>query len=176
MSAAAAVQPLPKAQSSPLVRWLLFAFTLLMGIGVGGALLTTVVIFPAWTASPEAATSWPNTVNEGLFFVVVSPLLFLLSLATLIASWRVTPPLSKWMRIATILYILIFVATMLYFVPGQLAMKGEAGARIPAAELSSMLQRWVALNWIRQGVGVLAFGAALHALGISYRMSDRKIS
>ncbi len=171
---AAAVQSLPNAQPRPLVRWLLFAFTLLMGIGVGGAILTTVVIFPAWTASPEAATSWPDTVNEGLFFVFVSPLLFLLSLATLIASWRVAPPLRKWIRIATIIYILIFIVTMLYFVPGQLAMKGAAGARIPAAELGSMLRRWVALNWVRQGAGVLAFGAALHALGLSYRMTGGK--
>lgn len=174
MSAAAAVQSLPEAQPRPFVRGLLFAFTLLMGIGVGGALLTTVVIFPAWTASPEAATSWPNTVNEGRFFVVVSPLLFLLALATLIASWRVAPPLRKWIRIATIIYILIFIVTMLYFVPGQVTMKGEAGARIPVAELGSMLERWVALNWIRQGVGVLAFGAALHALGLSYRMADKR--
>lgn len=165
-------QPVPDARPRPAVRWLLFAFTMLMGICVGGALLTTVVIFPAWSASPEAAAGWRNVVNEGLFFVVASPSLFLLSLATLIASWwAAPPPLRKRMRIATILYIAIFIVTMLYFVPGQVAMKGEAGARMPAAELGSMLRQWVTLNWVRQGVGVLAFGAALHALGLSYGMA-----
>ncbi len=71
-------------------------------------------------------------------------------------------------------YILAFVVTLAYFVPLQDMVKGEAGAKIPVAELRSMLSQFMTFNYIRQAIGLLAFGAALHALGLSYRMAGRR--
>lgn len=160
-------------QPGPLLRCLLFALTALMGIEMGAGAFVTAVIFPLWTASPEAAIGWtPNTpyyVEEGVFFILVSPLLFLLSIVMLIAGRLAAPPLRLWLRIATISYLLIFIVTLAYFVPLQDMVKGQAG-NDSIAELSSMLQRFVALNYFRQAIGLLAFGAALHTLGLSYRM------
>jgi hypothetical protein len=160
------------------LRALLFAFAALTGIEMGAGAFVTSVIFPLWTASPQAAIGWttstPYYVEEGVFFIIASPLLFLLSIVTLVAGWRAIPPLRLWLRIATIAYILVFIMTLAYFVPLQDMVKGEAGTKIPAAELSSMLRRFVTFNYIRQAIGLLTFGAALHALGLSYRMADRR--
>lgn len=165
-------------QPRPLLRGLLFAFTALMGIEMGAGAFVTSVIFPLWTASPEAAIGWtantPYYVEEGVFFIIVSPLLFLLAIVTLIAGWRSVPPLRLWLRIANVSYIVVFIATSVYFVPFQDLVKGEAGTKFPAAELSLMLQRFMTLNYIRQAIGLLAFGAALHAFGLSYRMARKK--
>lgn len=163
--------------SRPFLRGLLLCFTALMGIEVGAGAFVTFVIFPLWTASPGAAIGWtgdmPYYVEEGRFFIFASPLLFLLSVATLIASWHVEPHVRTWLRIATVSFIIIFVVTLAYFVPAQNLMKGQAGTKIPAAELGSMLRRFVTLNWVRQASGLLAFGAALHAFALSYRAAGR---
>ena len=153
----------------PIIRFVIFAFAAVVGINIGGALLASVVIFPVWSASPEAAAAWNGVVNEARFFVVVSPLALLLAIVTGIASWWAEAPLRKWMRLSAVLFIAFFVITIAYFVPGQARLKGEAGAVLPQAELAAQLQTWVTLNWGRQALGVIAFGAALHAVGLSYR-------
>jgi hypothetical protein len=150
------------------IRWLLLAFAGFLGLNIGAALLATVVIFPVWSASPEAAVEWQRVVDEARFFVVVSPLVLVLAVATLVASWWVDREVRLWMRIAAASYLVFFAATMAYFVPGQAALQGEAAALLRRQELSASLQRWVALNWVRQVAGLLALGSALHALGLSY--------
>jgi hypothetical protein len=150
------------------IRWLMLAFAGLLGLNIGAALFATVVIFPVWSASPEAAVEWQRVVDEARFFVVVSPLVLVLAVATLVASWWVDSEVRSWMRIAAASYLVFFAVTMAYFLPGQAALQGEAAALLPRQELSASLQRWVALNWVRQVAGLLALGSALHALGLSY--------
>jgi hypothetical protein len=149
-------------------RWLLLAFAGFLGLNIGAALFATAVIFPVWSASPEAAVNWQRVVDEARFFVVVSPLVLALAVAVLVASVWAGREVRFWMRAAAVLYLIFFVATVSYFVPGQAALQGDPAALLPAQELSGSLQRWVALNWVRQVVGLLAFGFALHVLGLSY--------
>jgi hypothetical protein len=151
-------------------RWLLLAFAGLLGLNIGAALFATVVIFPVWSASPEAAVAWERTVDEARFFGVVSPLVLVLAIATLVASRWMDRSIRGWMRAAAVLYLLFFAATLAYFVPGQATLQGGVAALRPPQELSASLQQWVMLNWVRQGVGLLAFGSALHALGLAYSL------
>jgi hypothetical protein len=153
-------------------RWVFLAFTGLLGLNVGAALFASVVIFPLWSGSPEAAVAWERTVDEARFFGVVSPLVLVLATATLIVSRWLEPGARRWMRAAAVLYLLFFAATLAYFVPGQAALQGEAAALRPPQELSASLKEWVMSNWGRQFVGLLAFGSALHALGLSYSVRD----
>jgi hypothetical protein len=99
----------------------------------------------------------------------------LLSIITLIAGWRTAPPLRFWLRAATITFIIIFIWTIAYFIPLQDLVKGDAGRAYPAAELDSMLQWFVGLNYIRQVMLLFAFLAALHSLGLSYRMAGSTV-
>jgi hypothetical protein len=163
-------------QPGTLLRRLLFVFTALTGIELGAGLFVTRIVFPMWASSPEAAIGWtigsPRYIEEGDFFMFTSPLLALLAISTMIAGWRAAPPLRLWLRIATITFFAIFIWTVAYFIPFQALVKGDPGKQYPTSELSSMLQWFVGLNYIRQIFLVLAFGAALHALGLSYRMAD----
>jgi hypothetical protein len=198
----------PRPDQTNLARWLLLVFAALLGLNMGAALFSSVVVFPVWSGSPEAAVGWQRVVDEGrffvvisplalvlavatllvsgrvdrtlrfwvrtaaalylVFFVVISPLALVLAVATLLVSGRVDRTLRFWVRTAATLYLVFFVATLVYFVPGQAALQGDAAALLPPEELGASLRRWVALNWVRQAVGLLTFGAALHALGLSY--------
>jgi hypothetical protein len=57
--------------------------------------------------------------------------------------------------------------------PLQAVVKGDAGAKLPVAQLESMLRNFVYLNYIRQLLLVAAFGMALHAFGLAYRAGNR---
>ena len=163
----------------PFLHWTLFAFTALMGIEAGAAAFTTVVVFPLWASSPEAAIGWrpdmPYYLEEGDFFMIASPLVTLSAIVTLIAGWRAAPPLRLWLRMATISFLLVSAWSAAYFIPVQdVSFKGEAGTKMPRAELDARLQTFVALNYIRQAMVLFGFGSALHALGLSYRMVSRR--
>src|SRR5687767_15189122 len=91
-------------QNRPFLHWILFAYAMILGIETGGALFTTRVVFPAWTQSPEAVVQWkPDNIfymEEGDFFMYASTLTFILSVITLIASWKASPLLRRLSRIA----------------------------------------------------------------------------
>ena len=163
----------------PFLHWILFAFAALIGIEAGAGAFTTIVVFPLWAASPEAAIGWrpdmPYYLEEGDFFMIATPLVTLSAIVTLIAGWRAAPPLRLWLKIATISFLLVSAWSIAYFVPIQdLSFKGEAGTKMPRAELDAKLKTFIALNYIRQAILLFAFGSALHALGLSYRMVSRR--
>ncbi len=55
------------------------------------------------------------------------------------------------------------------FRPGTSSLaRYNRSAVVPVAVTSQKLQQWVTLNWIRQALGMVALGAALHSLGRGY--------
>jgi len=157
-----------------LLHRLLFAYAAVLGIETGAAAFVTVVVFPLWTASPEAVIKWtpesPFYLEEGDLFMYTSPLTFILCVGTLIAGWKAIPPLRFWLRLATVLFLIVFIVSVIYFIPIQAVVKGEAGTKIPTEELGGMLQTFVLTNYLRFVTLLVALGCALHALGLSYRM------
>jgi hypothetical protein len=164
----------------PLQFWLLAAYTALLGIETGGGLFTTAAVFKVWAGSAAGAIGWdagnPFYIEEGDFFMFTSPTLGILALATLIAGWRSAPPVRTWLRASTLVFIIVFVWTMAYFVPVQDALKGQAGAKLPVAQLEAMLWNFTWLNYVRQVMLVATFGSALHAFGLAYRVSGKAAS
>lgn len=151
----------------------MFAFTAWLGIETGAGLFTTAAVFPVWAASPESVIGWtesnPFYIEEGDFFMFASPTMFVLSIAVLIAGWRAPRQIRLWQRSAAVLFLIVFVWSVAYFIPVQAVMKGEAGTKVPTAELAAMLRNFVWLNYVRQLMLVVAVGAALHAHGLVYR-------
>lgn len=157
--------------------WILFAYVIALGIETGAGLFTSVVVFPVWTASPEIVISWkptlPYFMQEGNFFMFSSSTTMILALAVVIVSRRLPAEVRPWALGSGAIFLVAAVWTMAYFLPVQNRMHGDAGARVPRAELAAMLQHFVALNWIRQALLLVAFIAAVHALGRSYRNAYR---
>ena len=156
-----------------MLHFLVFAYVVVLGIETGAALFTSVVVFPVWAASPEAVTGWkptmPYYMQEGDFFMFVSSATMLLALAVVVANKRLPAGARLWALGSAVTFLLLSVTTMAYFLPVQDRVHGDAGARLPRAELAAMLEHFVALNWIRQAFLAAAFVAAVHALGLFYR-------
>jgi hypothetical protein len=159
-----------------MAHYTLFAYVVVLGMETGAGLFTSLVVFPVWTASPEVVVGWkpsnPYFMEEGNFFMFISPTTTLLAIAVLILSRRLPPNVRPWARWSAVTFIVVAVVTAAYFVPVQFRMHGDAGAQLPRAELAAMLQRFVALNWVRQMSLVGAVVAAVHALGLSYRSAS----
>lgn len=169
------LHPLPSKTPSNFLHWTLFVFAALLGIELGAGLFTTVVAFPVWASSPEAAIGFkpemPYYFEEGSFFMFSSITTNLVALITLIAGWRADRTLRPWILIATIAFLIVAVWSAVYFIPIQdTTFKGEVGAQMPREELASMLQNFVWLNYLRQVMIVVSLVCALHSLGLSYRL------
>jgi len=158
----------------PFLHLMLFIFAFIMGIETGAASFVMVVVFPVWASSAEAARGWlpemPYHLEEGDFFKFASSLSMLSAMITLIAGWRAPAPIRKWILISTIGFIIVFVWSMLYFVPMQdTTLKGVANIQLSDAELESKLQTFAQLNYIRVTMLYIIFGCALHAVRLSHR-------
>ena len=161
----------------PFLYLMLFVFAFIIGIETGAASFVTVVVFPIWASSAEAARGWVPEMHylleEGDFFMYASSLSMLTSVITLIAGWKAPAPLRKWILISTIGFIIIFVWSVLYFVPIQdTTLKGDASAGLSTAELESKLRTFIQLNYIRIAMLYGVLGSALYALRISSRTSS----
>ena len=158
--------------------WILFAYVVATGIETGAALFASVVVFPVWTASPEVVITWkpemPYYMQEGDFFMFASSMTIVLALAVVIvyARRRGSSSARPWALASALTFLLLAAVTGAYFLPEQDRLHGDAGAALPRAEVAAALERFVELNWIRQALLVVAFIAAVHALGLSYRSAN----
>jgi succinate dehydrogenase hydrophobic anchor subunit len=156
-----------------ILKWALFAFTLVLGIYLGGGLFEAVVIVPVWSASADAARYWgsnPLSAVEGArFFLVAAPLSALLGLVTLILGWKAPQPMRFWLRLGLGLFFAMFIATLVFYVPEQLAIKGPKMVRgLTDAEIMSRAGRWVTLNYVRAVYGFVELFVVLKAFSYSY--------
>jgi hypothetical protein len=85
---------------------ILWLFVIALGIEIGAGLYETFVIVPLWAGSaPESAIAFyrHNANNPhlainagGRFWIFVTPLVSLLSIATLLSGWRTNPEHLRW--------------------------------------------------------------------------------
>lgn len=152
-----------------LVHGLLFALAIISGMQVGGALFDSLVNDPVWSASVAAARQWTQ-VDTSRFYIVFSNLLFLVAIITLVAGWRAQRPLRNWLRLATALFIIAIVVTIIYFLPELQQIRGVAAVSIPDDELSRRIQRWTLLDNVREALILGGFALIVHTLGLSYQL------
>ena len=155
------------------LRTIVFVYAAMIGIETGAASFTHVVVFPAWAASAEAARGWiptmPYYMEEGDFFMYASSITMLSAMIALFAGWRSPNPMRKFLKASTICFIIVFIWSMLYFVPIQdSTMKGVAGAGLSDEELESKLLMFLNLNYLRLAMLYFSVGTALYALSLSH--------
>lgn len=159
-----------------ILKWVLFAFTLILGIYFGGGLFEAAVIVPVWSASAESARYWgsnPLSAVEGArFFLVVAPLSALLGLVTLVLGWNSPQPMRFWLRLGLGMFFAMFIATIGFYVPEQLAIKGPTMVReLSDAEIMSRASRWVMLNYFRAVYSFVELFVVLKAFSYSHLLN-----
>jgi hypothetical protein len=162
-----------------ILKSVLMAFTLFFGLYMGGGLFEAVVIVPVWSASAEAARYWgsnPLSAVEGArFFLVLAPLSALLGLVTLVLGWNSPQPMRFWLRLGLAMFFAMFIATLGFYVPEQLAIKGPTMVReLSDAEITSRAGRWVMLNYFRAVYGFAELFVVLKAF--SYVLTGAQAS
>lgn len=147
--------------------WLL---AVALGLQTGAGLYETRVLVPLWaSAPPQSVLAYftnPLRPNSGRrFWIVLTPVVGIVSLVNLIAAWQSGGPLRLWWLGASGASVVVVAVTFGYFVPALLGL-ARAGER-SAEEVARAVRWWVGLNWVRVAVLVGAWLAALKALTYS---------
>ncbi len=168
---------MPKRFSFPHI--VLFLFVVFLGIEIGAGLYETLVVMPVWSQSPPGsvlAYFHHNVANPqfvlnqgGRFWLFFTPALCLLSIATLLSGLKTRSEHRKWRIPAAAVALIVTVATFAWFVPNIITLMGEEVTKLSGAQITSVTNWWVRLNWIRAALYIAAWLAALRALTIPAR-------
>jgi hypothetical protein len=143
---------------------LLIFFT---GLGIGGGLYETPVVYPRWKNNPAPATLTQKLESSGQnaalrFWPLISPMAALLSVINMIVAWRNVGFTTLWFGAALLIF-LKSLATYFYFVPTMMR-KFKRAETMDAEKLKRSVSLWTSLSPIRIIVEVVAWVAALSAL------------
>ena len=137
---------------------------LVLGLLAGGMLVIGISLVTFWKSLPPSHFQAWFASHSHLVGRVMIPLgvgSVAATVAAVVAGWRGPAPARRWLLIAAgsaigvmVTYPLFFEATNAAFVRGGLS----------DSEARSLLERWEMWHWIRTGLGVLSFVAALRAL------------
>ena len=160
-----------------ITRVLLWISVFAWGVLLGATLFDLRVLAGAWSASPPESLSllpygkrWP--VNTGELFIPISAALLLASFGALVAGWKTGPRYRALLFVsaATIFSLLVF--TVLVFWPMNAALwavaRGSATALKEPEAVRALVHQWIALDWLRVGIGMVGHVAAIKAISIPY--------
>jgi hypothetical protein len=132
---------------------------------------TSVVDARSWGSdipnSIVAARGYFKAVNPGDFFRFVSPLVQLLSLASLVAFWRSFRALRIPLAAAVACFVLTDVMTFAYFYPRNALMFQQAPLT-DVMGLTTTWSQWSTMNWVRSLLYLLGVSLSCLSLHRSY--------
>jgi uncharacterized membrane protein len=142
----------------------LYALTCLsFSVIIGAAIYEHIALWPAAFSEPPKSLSvfqGPYRLNAGAFWQSVHPVTLLLFVITLILNWRASR--RKNMLIALVGYVLILIATFIYFVPELLELTGTPYSDTVDRSLQERGSLWITLSLVRGGILIiLAFNLLL---------------
>ncbi len=161
---------------SPIIDPILWLFVILMGITLGAGIYEARVLVPLWSAAPPdsvIAYYQHNAANPqfapnqgGNFWLIVTPLTTLTTIALLISSFWTQGIRRKLLFAASVTALIVQAATFTWFVPNILRLSGHVLTMNPD-EVATIATLWVNLNWIRAALLFAAWMAGLRALSLS---------
>ncbi len=149
---------------------LLWIAVIAWSLWIGGLMYETVVIMPLWSANlPQSVLEWnsrPNFVmNPTRFYVpIVITLILSLSLG-MILSWK-SRNQRLWLILSTVCAITAFVFTLIYFFPKNDVLFRNQNTGLSGEEITAIANAWIRGNWIRVGMMIVGFFAALKAFSL----------
>jgi hypothetical protein len=152
-------------------RVLLWLFVVNLGIAFGAGVYEHRVVVPHWITSDDAGTHWnpeaARSDDTGLrfwAFVTTGPLT-LLTLASLVATWKTSSRARRWWLAAALAALADRALTFSYFIPTMVSLMSAADS--PAAV--AVAARWATVNTLRHALVLGAWLAALKALTLLER-------
>lgn len=149
---------------------------ILWGTLLGGIAYSHLVYFPVYlSALPDSAVivNGPYGLNEARFWGLIHPLLILSLIATIVLNWK-QKARRKLIGITIVLYVLVILATTLYFVPELMAFANSPNLSVSPEEWLARGRRWQRLSWLR---GVLMYiGLVPLLFALARPMGDPKVA
>ena len=153
-------------------RRLLFLYTALLGLEIGGGTLqNTGLVSAIWLTQNRDI---PFGLNSSFFFPLIGLAVLFTLIATAIAGRKSPREVKRPMFASFGLWVIIAVATAVYFIPNlRPAFMRTAQHSMTVAEAAQRLEVWTTFDVNRQGLGIVAFLLALKAYGAACRLEAR---
>jgi hypothetical protein len=138
----------------------------LWGTLLGGIVYSHLVFFPVYlSALPDSAVvvNGPYAMSEGIFWVIIHPLLIISLVVALVLNWN-SRPRRRLIAISFAVYVAILLISLFYFVPELVLFKNSPQSTVPAADWLARGRRWQRLSWLRGLVAYVMFFPLLLAL------------
>ena len=143
----------------------LAAALVLAAIMIAG-LYTAAVVVPSWFASPPASFARIRDDGPGTRLIMVGQLVLTVLLCTALVLNRRAPARRNFLLAAFGCYLLVWIASGVYFVPELFAFINTPADAPLTAELTARTGRWATLNWGRALLFVAAGALLLRALAL----------
>ena len=156
---------------NPIADFLLALFILNLGTAFGAGLYETRIVIPLWfRKSAEsgyrvdtAAMHEIDTGRKFWAFVTTGPLT-LLTLANLVLACQSQSTGHDWWLAAALTAFIERIGTFSFFIPT--AIKLQKADQLPSSTVSRLITAWIRLNYVRNGLTLLACLAALRAFSL----------
>ncbi len=155
---------------------ILWFFVFILSVSVGGGLYEQFVVLPLWSlAPPDSVTEYVRhkaaypqfALDEGRhFWMFVMPVTGLSAIATLISSFGTNPKHRKWRLAAGGLVLITIIATVTWFVPNIIKLRGPGVLAMNAEDVTNLTKMWVGLNWIRAAACIAGLLAGFKAMTV----------
>ena len=143
---------------------LLWLFIIVLGTAFGAGIYEARVVLPLWASAPPASLRTPDSGHRFWVFVTSIPLT-LLTVANLVAALQAQGPRRAWWLTAALVVLVERGATFGYFIPTMLRMQRDPTASDTAVRAT--LAQWARLNYLRNGLTLVAWLAALKVLSMA---------
>lgn len=148
-----------------IARILLWIAVAAWGFWLGGLMYEMVVLMPLWSANlPQSVLEWNSrpdfVINPTRFYLPIVITLILSSFLATILN-RKSGNQRLWLIISTVCAIAAFVFTIIYFFPKNDVLFRNQNAGLSGAEITAIANAWIRANWIRFGMMIVGFFAAL---------------
>ena len=149
---------------------LLWLFVINLGIAYGAGLYEKRIVLPQWFSKSEESEFRVNSdvmrqTNTGLRFwaYVTTVPLTVLTLANLVVALQSQDPRHDWWLAAAIIILVERIGTFAFFIPTAIKLMNT---EMPAATVSTMVSRWIYLNYVRDALTLIGWLAALKAFSL----------
>ncbi len=140
------------------LKFLFPALIILFSLNLGPSFFESLTSDRTWASNPpESFYMFLGKYGQETihYWRVASPIALLLFIICLLFTWK-QPQVKKLMVPAFILFILIYIATQVYFVPVQTNSIANMNS-IDAVTLKKQADQWIAVNYLRNAAGFACF-------------------